>query len=66
VTGRRDRKFKELQDDLLKREDNVNLKRKHQITHCGELASEENMDLSQGRMHDEIRIVIFFIISIAY
>jgi hypothetical protein len=31
---------------LRKREANVNLKRKNQIALCGELASEEAMDLS--------------------
>jgi hypothetical protein len=45
VTGRR----KELQYDLFKREETVNWYRKHYIPHCGEFASEEAIDLSQGR-----------------
>jgi DNA phosphorothioation-dependent restriction protein DptG len=38
---------------LRKREDAVNLKTKHYIALCGELALEETMDLSYDRLQDE-------------
>ena len=49
-TGRRGRRRKQLVDDLRKRADTVNRKRKHLTTLCGEIVLEEVMDLSQGRL----------------
>jgi hypothetical protein len=46
VTERGGRRHKQLLDDLEKREDTVNWKRKHSLALCGELALEEDEELS--------------------
>ena len=49
VTGRRWRRCKQLLIDLKETEDTGNWKREHWIAHCGELALEEAVDLSEER-----------------
>ena len=52
VTGRRGRICKQLLDELNKREDTVNRKRKHQIALCGKLGLEEAVALSLESMNE--------------
>jgi len=53
VKGRRGNRPKQLVDDVKDRIGYFNLQRKHCTVLCGELALEEVMDLSYGRLRIE-------------